>query len=100
MHESDIIEMPGHRILAGTGKGILGAQFQEPGQEQPLGFDWRQWVRDLEWREHVPDDLDRRRAEQRMSFDPQHGVVGLRHAGRLVWWESEPRCDRAPIGRS
>ena len=28
-----------------------------------------------------------------MSFDPQHGVVGLRHTGRLVWRESEPHRD-------
>ena len=28
-----------------------------------------------------------------MSLDPQHGVIGLRHAGRLVWRESEPFRD-------
>src|ERR1035441_10420334 len=34
--------------------------------------------------------------EQRMSFDPQHGVVGLGHAGRLVLRKSKPHRDRTP----
>src|ERR1017187_4608877 len=74
--------------------GILGSQFLEPSEEQPLALDRQQWVRNLEWRPLVPDDRDRRRVEQRMSFDPQHGVVGLRHAGRLLLLKSEPHRDR------
>ena len=41
------------------GMGILGTQFFEPSEEQPLRLDRQQWVRDLEWRARVPDNLDR-----------------------------------------
>src|ERR1019366_5001439 len=74
--------------------GISGGQFLEPAEKQPLRLDRQQWVRDLEWRARVPDDLDRHGAEQRISFDPQDGVVGLRHPRRLVWRKSEPHRDR------
>ena len=54
------------------GVGILGTQFFESAEKSPLGLDRRQWVRDLEGRALVPDDLDRHGAQQRTSFDPQH----------------------------
>jgi hypothetical protein len=62
-----VLRRRGMRIAlpAGSvGMGIPGSQFLEPSEEQPLGLDRQQWVRDLEWRAHVPDDLDRRRVEQ------------------------------------
>ena len=42
---------------AAGGVWVLGSQFLEPGEEKPLRLDRQQWVRDLEWRGRVPDDL-------------------------------------------
>ena len=51
-------------VIGRRAGGLLGVQFLEPAEKEPLRINRQQWLRDLKWRQRVAVGHRRRGAEQ------------------------------------